>query len=250
MIGAADGYRASIHVDDAASAVVAALDAPAGAYNVADEPITNGEWNAAFAAAFGFKKLRATPRPGDEARRQEAVGPRRQPPHRLEPGSAKPPAGRPPTPTPRSASGRGRRPPGGVGMTRLRQVALVVIAGGTGVVGLWATASPESFYDDFPGMGRVWVAVDGPYNEHLVRDVGGLNLASRLRRRPRRSSPGSTAAGAGRRRRGAASTACPHLAVPRHPPRPLRHRRQGRPGRRSLGMRRVLAAVARRRRRC
>jgi hypothetical protein len=22
----------------------------------------------------------------------------------------------------------------------------------------------------------VWVAVDGPYNEHLVRDVGGLNL--------------------------------------------------------------------------
>jgi hypothetical protein len=26
-------------------------------------------------------------------------------------------------------------------------------------------------------MGRTWVAVDGPYNEHLVRDVGGLNLA-------------------------------------------------------------------------
>ena len=63
MIGAADGYRASIHVDDAASAVVAALDAPAGVYHVADEPMTNAEWNAAFAAAFGFKKLRATPRP-------------------------------------------------------------------------------------------------------------------------------------------------------------------------------------------
>jgi hypothetical protein len=26
----------------------------------------------------------------------------------------------------------------------------------------------------------VWVAVDGPYNEHLVRDVGGLNLALAL----------------------------------------------------------------------
>jgi nucleoside-diphosphate-sugar epimerase len=63
MVGPADGWRASIHVDDAASAVVAALDAPAGAYNVADEPITNREWNAAFAKAFGFKKLRATPRP-------------------------------------------------------------------------------------------------------------------------------------------------------------------------------------------
>ena len=62
MVGAAGGYRASIHVDDAATAVVAALGAPAGAYNVADEPITNGEWNAAFAAAFGFKRLRATPK--------------------------------------------------------------------------------------------------------------------------------------------------------------------------------------------
>jgi nucleoside-diphosphate-sugar epimerase len=63
MIGPADAWRASIHVDDAAAAVVAALDAPAGAYNVADEPITNGDWNAAFADAFGFKKLRATPGP-------------------------------------------------------------------------------------------------------------------------------------------------------------------------------------------
>ena len=62
MIGPADGWRASIHVDDAAAAVVAALDAPAGAYNVADDPMTNAEWNAAFADAFGFKKLRATPK--------------------------------------------------------------------------------------------------------------------------------------------------------------------------------------------
>jgi len=62
-------------------------------------------------------------------------------------------------------------------MTRLRQVALIVIAFSTGLVGLWATAAPKSFYEDFPGAGRVWVAVDGPYNEHLVRDVGSLNLA-------------------------------------------------------------------------
>jgi hypothetical protein len=61
-------------------------------------------------------------------------------------------------------------------MTVLRRIALVVIAGGSLVVGLWAQGFPRSFYDDFPGMGRVWVAVDGPYNEHLVRDVGGLNL--------------------------------------------------------------------------
>jgi hypothetical protein len=43
--------------------------------------------------------------------------------------------------------------------------------------GLWAALSPRSFYDDFPGGGRTWVAADGPYNEHLVRDFGGLNLA-------------------------------------------------------------------------
>jgi hypothetical protein len=44
-------------------------------------------------------------------------------------------------------------------------------------LGLWAAFSPRSFYDEFPGAGRTWVAVDGPYNEHLVRDFGALNLA-------------------------------------------------------------------------
>jgi len=45
------------------------------------------------------------------------------------------------------------------------------------ITGVWAGAFPRSFYDDFPGFGRVWVAVDAPYNEHLVRDVGTLTLA-------------------------------------------------------------------------
>jgi hypothetical protein len=45
------------------------------------------------------------------------------------------------------------------------------------IVGVWAAFFPESFYADFPGLGRVWVAADGPYNEHLVRDVGQLFLA-------------------------------------------------------------------------
>lgn len=45
------------------------------------------------------------------------------------------------------------------------------------VLGVWALAAPRSFYDRFPGGGRTWVAADGPYNEHLVRDVGALNLA-------------------------------------------------------------------------
>ena len=36
---------------------------------------------------------------------------------------------------------------------------------------------PESFYADFPFSGRDWVSTLGPYDEHLVRDVGELNLA-------------------------------------------------------------------------
>lgn len=44
-------------------------------------------------------------------------------------------------------------------------------------MGLWATIDPRSFFDDFPGFGLSWVAPDGPYNEHLMRDFGALNLA-------------------------------------------------------------------------
>ena len=54
---------------------------------------------------------------------------------------------------------------------------LVLEAVGFVVVGAWALAAPRSFYDGFPGGGRTWVGVDGPFNEHLVRDVGALNLA-------------------------------------------------------------------------
>lgn len=43
--------------------------------------------------------------------------------------------------------------------------------------GGWQQFAPRSFYDDFPGWGRHWVSPDGPYNEHLLRDVGQGNLA-------------------------------------------------------------------------
>jgi len=45
------------------------------------------------------------------------------------------------------------------------------------ILGLWAGAAPRSFYDNFPGLGMAWISVDGPYNEHLLRDIGALNLA-------------------------------------------------------------------------
>lgn len=61
--------------------------------------------------------------------------------------------------------------------TVLARIGLVVLAiQGLGT-GLWATIAPRSFFDDFPGFGLAWVAPDGPYNEHLMRDYGALNLA-------------------------------------------------------------------------
>jgi hypothetical protein len=67
---------------------------------------------------------------------------------------------------------------GGIAMAeRVARIALALLVAQGLVVGLWAALSPRSFYDEFPGGGRAWVAADGPYNEHLVRDFGDLNLA-------------------------------------------------------------------------
>jgi hypothetical protein len=59
----------------------------------------------------------------------------------------------------------------------MTRVVLALLAISSGIVGLWAAFAPRSFYLHFPGGGHDWVALDGPYNEHLVRDVGALNLA-------------------------------------------------------------------------
>jgi nucleoside-diphosphate-sugar epimerase len=60
LAGAPSGHQPMIHLDDAAASVVAALDAPSGVYNVADDAVSKRELLAAFAAAFG---LRRPPRP-------------------------------------------------------------------------------------------------------------------------------------------------------------------------------------------
>ncbi|MBM3674411.1 MAG: hypothetical protein FJW88_05555 [Actinobacteria bacterium] len=60
---------------------------------------------------------------------------------------------------------------------RILRIGLFLLGLPALVLGVWASAAPRSFYDDFPGAGMAWVAPDGPFNEHLVRDVGALNLA-------------------------------------------------------------------------
>lgn len=63
VIGKGDNYFSSIHVDDAAAAIVAALNAPAGVYNVVeDEPVTQREYALACAEAFGTPKPMRIPR--------------------------------------------------------------------------------------------------------------------------------------------------------------------------------------------
>jgi fructose-specific phosphotransferase system IIC component len=57
------------------------------------------------------------------------------------------------------------------------RIGLAYIAVGFALVGFWAAFAPRSFYTDFPGAGRHWISPDGPYNQHLIRDVGELSLA-------------------------------------------------------------------------
>lgn len=51
--GDPDGYLSPITVEDAAGAVVAALAAPTGIYNVAGQPVRRAEWARALATAAG-----------------------------------------------------------------------------------------------------------------------------------------------------------------------------------------------------
>jgi nucleoside-diphosphate-sugar epimerase len=173
-----DGYMSPLHTDDAAAAVVAALRAPAGVYNVADdEPPTRSEY-AGVTAALGTR-TRLVP-PGALAllgsrttvltrsqrvsnrRFREATGWAPRYPSVREGWPSVAAAQPEPSPPARRSLLRGL-----LGILALSSLA----------VGAWAELAPRSFYDGFPGFGRHWVAVDGPFNEHLMRDFGALNLA-------------------------------------------------------------------------
>ncbi len=63
VAGDGSNFFSSIHVDDGASAAVAALDAPAGVYNVTDdEPLRMREYAQAITDAFGLKPPRRVPK--------------------------------------------------------------------------------------------------------------------------------------------------------------------------------------------
>jgi nucleoside-diphosphate-sugar epimerase len=179
--GAPGAHFPIVHADDAADAVVAALAAPAGVYHVtADEAPTRDGYARALDAVLGD--------PGRVRPLPERLG-------RLAAGSAPPLAWSQRTTNRRFRAATGWAPAhptaaavlaGVIGREprRLRSgwgaVGLVVLAVGSLFVGAWALAAPSSFHASFPGGGHAWVAPDGPFNEHLIRDVGALELALAL----------------------------------------------------------------------
>jgi hypothetical protein len=60
---------------------------------------------------------------------------------------------------------------------RALQVVLGLLALVSAQLGIWAAFWPKQFYDSFPGGGHKWIVVNGPYNEHFIRDFGDLNMA-------------------------------------------------------------------------
>jgi nucleoside-diphosphate-sugar epimerase len=77
-IGPPGAYRPTVWLDDAGSAVAAAMEVPAGTYNVVDaDPPTNAEIDAALAAAVGRDALRTPPPQESPLARSQRVSSRR-----------------------------------------------------------------------------------------------------------------------------------------------------------------------------
>jgi hypothetical protein len=57
------------------------------------------------------------------------------------------------------------------------RVPVAILAASGLSIGLWIQAAPANFYEQFPGAGHHWVSSFGPYNEHLLRDFGAMNVA-------------------------------------------------------------------------
>ena len=180
MLGAKSGYMPMIHLDDTGTAVVAALDVPPGTYNVCDETSTRGEQAEALAQAVGVARLTAAPEaltkvgPMSYIARSMRVSNKRF--KEVTGWEPRYPTTREGWPAVVSAMGGESKPTVGL----LSRLGLLLLALPALQIGVWATLAPQSFYNSFPGGGRHWVAVDGPFNEHLVRDFGGMNLAMAL----------------------------------------------------------------------
>lgn len=175
-LGAPDGYQPVIALDDAARAVVAALDAPAGAYNIVDdETLTRRQLDSALADAVTGRRLFRAPASALKVAGESTKGfllSNRASNRRFKDATGWSPR----YPTAREGfRALVAEIPGE--QTRLFETVALAYLGVSALgLGVYATFFPRGFYEDFP-FGRRWIAVDGPFNEHLIRDFGGLNLA-------------------------------------------------------------------------
>jgi hypothetical protein len=173
-LGGGDSYAPTIDADDVASAVVAALDTPSGTYDIVDdEPLTRAEQSQVLATAVGRRRLRRAPRWTTPERASFLVASQRVSNERFRAATGWRPASRSVRIGFPKLARELRVEPALRGWSRLLLWLLAISAF---AIGVQAAFFPRSFYDDFP-FGRGWVAMDGRYNEHLVRDVGALNLA-------------------------------------------------------------------------
>ncbi|MFF7146165.1 hypothetical protein ACFZB5_34115 [Streptomyces nodosus] len=61
--------------------------------------------------------------------------------------------------------------------TKLRYGCLGLLVVTALYTGTWAYFAPETWHENFPGFGLVWLPQLGPYNEHLAKDTGAMFLA-------------------------------------------------------------------------
>jgi hypothetical protein len=62
-------------------------------------------------------------------------------------------------------------------LLRVQIIAFVIAGVSNAFIGAWAALDSSSFYNSFPGFGQHWVSMMGPYDEHLVIDIGLMFLA-------------------------------------------------------------------------
>ncbi|MFN8594196.1 MAG: NAD(P)-dependent oxidoreductase [Thermomicrobiales bacterium] len=182
FIGSRRGaFMPTLWIEDAGSALVAAVErAPTGIYDVVDdEPLRQGEISVQIARAVCRKRLFSPPAwllrrlagtSGDALLRSLRISNRR----------FRDATGWQPS-MPNAREGMARlgtlNPASSPNVPYSARVGLAAMTAFALTIGVWQQFAPRSFYDTFPGLGRQWVAVDGPFNEHLIRDIGGTSLA-------------------------------------------------------------------------
>src|SRR5262245_469583 len=173
-VGSDDGYAPSIDIGDAARAVVAALDAPAGVYDVVDEPITRREMAHALAGAVGRRRLHGPPAAGAAASKAGPLADSQRVSNRAfcEATGWRPRVHDQAESLTTVIDATNVEP----ALRPIARLLLWLLAIPGLLLGIYAEFFPRAFYDDFP-FGRAWVAHDGPFNEHLIRDFGAMNLA-------------------------------------------------------------------------